>query len=403
MSRTEALHYDPREGSFQTHSGEPHLRGKEGLVFTGQGGEADVAKEEIASFFRMIDAAVCDFLHAQTEPLVFAGVDYLFPIYREHNHYPHLLPKHISGNPDLLSPLELSESAWPLVEASLRQRQEAEIAKYWNLVGQGRGSNRIEEIVTAAHAVLVETLFICPAVRRLGAFDPHTYDVRLDDHPRNDSEDLVNLAVCFVLKHRGKVEAIGVRQHSRRRLHGGGISISACRSAWITLDWSRRVQMNLTHFLDQQDITYQVYRHHETYDAQHMAQTLHVPGRKIAKTVMARASGGSTLIVLVVPGTKFVDLRRVSAVLGGIDVRLATESEILERCPGCEFGVVPIFGSQYGMETIVDESVAKQERIVFQGDTHEEAIQLRFSDFYVLEHPRIATIIQSHPKADLVS
>ena len=98
-----ALHYDQREGSYQTHSGQPQIRGKEGLVFTGQGGEVDVAKAEIASFFKMIDAAVNDFLHSQTDPLLFAGVDYLFPIYRQHNHYPRLLPTHISGNPDLLS------------------------------------------------------------------------------------------------------------------------------------------------------------------------------------------------------------------------------------------------------------------------------------------------------------
>ena len=208
VSLTEALHYDPREGFFQTHSGEPHLRGKEGLVFTGQGGEEEVAKEEVASFFRMVDAAIGHFLHGQTEPLVFSGVDYLYPIYREHNHYPNLLPKRISGNSDLLSPFELRKRAWPLVEAALRQRQEAEVAKYWNLVGQGRGSNCIEEIVAAAYAGVVETLFICPAVRRLGVFDPHTNEVRLDKHPRSDSEDLVNLAACLVLKNRGKVEVL---------------------------------------------------------------------------------------------------------------------------------------------------------------------------------------------------
>jgi Bacterial archaeo-eukaryotic release factor family 7 len=208
VSLTEALHYDPREGFFQTHSGEPHLRGKEGLVFTGQGGEEEVAKEEVASFFRMIDAAICRFLHGQTEPLVFSGVDYLYPIYREHNHYPNLLPKHISGNSDLLSPFELRERAWPLVEASIRQRQEAEVAKYWNLVGHGRGSNFIEEIIAAAYAGAVETLFICPAIRRMGGFDPHTNEVRLDEHPRSDGEDLANLAACLVLKNHGKVEVL---------------------------------------------------------------------------------------------------------------------------------------------------------------------------------------------------
>ena len=167
-----ALHYDQREGSYQTHSGQPQLRGKEGLVFTGQGGEVDVAKAEIASFFKMIDAAVNDFLHSHADPLLFAGVDYLFPIYRQHNHYPRLLPTHISGNPDLLSADDLRHCAWPLIELLLQRQHAAVAEKYWNLVTQGRGSNRIEEIVLAAHAGAVETLFISPTVHRLGTFDP---------------------------------------------------------------------------------------------------------------------------------------------------------------------------------------------------------------------------------------
>ena len=111
ISQAAALHFDRREGLFQFHSGRPQIQGKEGLVFTGQGGEVDVAKEEIGSFFRMVDSAVARFLRGRTELLVFAGVDYLFPIYREHNHYPHLVTKHISGNPDLMSPDGLCQRA----------------------------------------------------------------------------------------------------------------------------------------------------------------------------------------------------------------------------------------------------------------------------------------------------
>lgn len=225
MSRTESLNYHPSERSLQIHSGQPH-QGKEGLVFTGQGGEPDVSKQEIAEFFQLINTAVCDFLNVRTEPLVFAGVDYLYPIYREHNHYPHLLSAHISGNPDLLSPLDLGECAWPIIESSLRKLQEAEVAKFCNLARHGRGSNHVADIVRTAQDGAVETLFICPTVRRLGAFDPHTYDVREDDHPRNDSEDLVNLAACFVLKHGGKVEAV-----ASGNIPGGGPMAAAFRYA----------------------------------------------------------------------------------------------------------------------------------------------------------------------------
>ena len=161
--------------------------------------------------------------------------------------------------------------------------------------------------------------------------------------------------------------------------------------------------MNVTRFLDQSGVIYRVYCHDETYAAQHMAQMLHMSGQMIAKAVMVRANGGDRFIVAIVPGSKLVDLRRVAAILGGIQVELATEAEILEHCPGCEFGVVPVFGSQYGLETIVDESISKQGEIVFQGDTHEEAVRLRFADFYALERPRIATIVQQGREHELAT
>jgi Ala-tRNA(Pro) deacylase len=153
--------------------------------------------------------------------------------------------------------------------------------------------------------------------------------------------------------------------------------------------------MNLTRFLDLYGVPYQHFQHDQTYDAQHLAQSLHVSGRNIAKTVMVRTNiDGFENVVLVVPATKRVDLQRASKALGA-DVGLATESEMLNQCPGCEFGVVPIFGSKFGMETIVDKSMAEQEEIVFQGDTHEEAIRMKYSDFHAVEHPLVASIVGS--------
>jgi len=159
--------------------------------------------------------------------------------------------------------------------------------------------------------------------------------------------------------------------------------------------------MNLTNFLDQNGITYRTYYHDKTYDAQHMAQLLHVSGRKIAKAVLIRDSKGPNFIVVVVPATNRVDLQRVAAVLRGTDVRLATEPEIRECCGGCESGVVPLFGSHYGLQTIIDESVSKQDELVFQGSTHADSVSMRFADFYLLEHPRIATIAEQHDETTL--
>jgi len=39
--------------------------------------------------------------------------------------------------------------------------------------------------------------------------------------------------------------------------------------------------------------------------------------------------------------------------------------------------------------TLVDESLTQDEEIVFEGQTHEEAIRMRFRDYEALEHPRL--------------
>jgi hypothetical protein len=205
---TTALHYDTRQGTLQMHSGTPRQAGKEGVVFHGQGGEVDVAKQELTSYFRQIDRAVADYLQLRTEPLIFAGVDYLFPIYQAVNSYSNLASTPIAGNPELLTAPEILARAWPLVEAFVRDRNRAEADKFWNSVARGRTSNRTDEILAASQAGAIETLFVAPGARLPGKFSPETATVRLDDTPQFDSEDLVNLAATFVLRTSGRVETL---------------------------------------------------------------------------------------------------------------------------------------------------------------------------------------------------
>jgi Ala-tRNA(Pro) deacylase len=147
--------------------------------------------------------------------------------------------------------------------------------------------------------------------------------------------------------------------------------------------------MNVPDFLEEQQCSYAVMEHPTTYTAQEMAHALHVPGRKVAKTVLLQTEGDD-LIVAVLPAHKQVDLRRVSNLLGGTQISLAREAEITAHCRDCERGALPPFGSHYGMKTIADESLAEAETIVFEGNSHHEAIQMRFNAFRRLERPLIA-------------
>jgi Ala-tRNA(Pro) deacylase len=147
--------------------------------------------------------------------------------------------------------------------------------------------------------------------------------------------------------------------------------------------------MKVADFLTKKKVGFKVLSHPNAFDAQRLAHTLHIPGRVVAKTVLLRANGGYAYIVAVLPATKHVDLQRASAALGGSKLELATEVDLAAHCPDCETGVLPPFGSQYAMQTIVDESLAKDQEIVFEGNTHDEAIRMTFEDFRRIEEPLI--------------
>jgi Ala-tRNA(Pro) deacylase len=42
------------------------------------------------------------------------------------------------------------------------------------------------------------------------------------------------------------------------------------------------------------------------------------------------------------------------------------------------------------MKTIVDSSLADDEEIWFEGNTHNEAVRMKFADFQRLEKPQVA-------------
>ncbi len=151
--------------------------------------------------------------------------------------------------------------------------------------------------------------------------------------------------------------------------------------------------MRVLDYLRGKDVEFEVIPHPETFDAMRMAESLHVSGRAVAKTVLLRADHGYSYVVAVLPANKTVDFSRVSKALGGSQVELATELEIKQHCPDCEIGALPPFGSPYGMKTVVDESLTEDEEIYFEGDTHHEAIRMRFEDFRQLENPLLISFV----------
>ncbi len=142
--------------------------------------------------------------------------------------------------------------------------------------------------------------------------------------------------------------------------------------------------------LREHGVTYKAHHHSASaFTAQEVAALEHIPGRELAKVVMAKADG--QVVMLVLPSPYLVDLEKAAAVLGAEQVRLATEEEFAPYFPDCELGAMPPFGNLYGVPVYVDQLLAEDPRIFFRAGTHEDVIEVQFEDFKRLAEPVIVS------------
>ena len=145
--------------------------------------------------------------------------------------------------------------------------------------------------------------------------------------------------------------------------------------------------MRVQQYLRDHGVWFERLLHAPAFSALRLASVIAVPGYSVAKTVLLRGDGGYVLAVL--PANYQINLTRLKDDLDLDGVSLASESECEERFDDCERGAIPPFGSQYGMQTVVAESLIDDDQIVFEGNRHDEAIRMKFADYYRLEHPRV--------------
>lgn len=156
--------------------------------------------------------------------------------------------------------------------------------------------------------------------------------------------------------------------------------------------------MLLTDFLSSQQVEFEFLHHAPAFSAPRLAKQLRLPGAQVAKTVLLR--GPSSFLLAVLPSTHQLNVQLLGEALGG-PVRLAGPEEMAELFRDCEFGLVPPLGRLYGLPTILEDSIAPDAFLVFEGQTCVEAIRLRCSDYERLETPRRLTF--AHPAQPLDS
>jgi hypothetical protein len=127
----------------------------------GQGGKKDELEIDAERFFRSAATAVYENYSKPTGlPLLLAALPAHHHLFRKVNKNPLLLGKGIEINPTSVTTEELSHLAWDVMEPVYLQRLDSLAGNFNQAKATKLGSDNIEEVIEAAEAGRVETLFI---------------------------------------------------------------------------------------------------------------------------------------------------------------------------------------------------------------------------------------------------
>jgi hypothetical protein len=141
-------------------------------------------------------------------PLVFAGVDYLFPMFRLVDVYRNTLNETIEGNPDTLDFQELVKRGRQIVSPYFQKEQQHAIERYRDLLKGSLTSDRVEKVVAGAIAGRVDTLFVDTEARKWGSYDSGSGLVEVHAEQQDGDEDLLDLAFVQTYLNGGNVYAL---------------------------------------------------------------------------------------------------------------------------------------------------------------------------------------------------
>jgi Ala-tRNA(Pro) deacylase len=132
-------------------------------------------------------------------------------------------------------------------------------------------------------------------------------------------------------------------------------------------------------------------RHHPlAFTSHEVAAAEHISDELLAKAVVLVADGETLMVVL--PAAYQVNLAKLSAALGVVQVQLASEDLLRRLFDDCELGAIPPFGNLYGLDVLVDRTLVSREHIEFRAGTHTETIGMAYADFDRLVQPSIIDI-----------
>ncbi|MFG0334552.1 MAG: hypothetical protein ACF8TS_14445 [Maioricimonas sp. JB049] len=178
------------------------------------GHEDDVHKSDMAAYLRSVRDAIHPVMYQSHAPLIFAGVEEAFELFRENaEDLSSLHGTAANGNPDGLSAEALHERSWPIAEEILRSRELQPLSEFEARAAANTATDRLDLILPAAGDGLIDTLVLQEGASCRGDYDVNERTLRHND--KNGAE-LLNLAARLTLQGNGHVVTVPEQTMSDR-------------------------------------------------------------------------------------------------------------------------------------------------------------------------------------------
>jgi Ala-tRNA(Pro) deacylase len=155
---------------------------------------------------------------------------------------------------------------------------------------------------------------------------------------------------------------------------------------------------DVTGFLEEAGVDFDVLEHERTERAADEATALGMDAEEVAKTLVLVAPSGNVRAVLA--ASERIDLHKVASVVGvgAKKVHLASEDDLARDYPDFELGAVPPFGGRDD-QVIVDERLAARDSVVVEAGSHDRSVRLKADDLVRLTEAQVTDIRRAEPTA----
>jgi len=152
---------------------------------------------------------------------------------------------------------------------------------------------------------------------------------------------------------------------------------------------ANRPKTNAMRALDAHHIPYEVFTYSDTiHSASEVAELLGVPAGQVFKTLVVLADGSRRLLV-VTPGDRELDMRRVAKAVGAKSAQMAPRREA-ERLTGLKVGgISPLALLDKRFEIYLDAPAADLDELYINGGQRGINLKLRVADLLALTQARV--------------